>query len=100
MDHEFPCSKEEACQCWTVPDWLKVANNSFNDYARENNILNDAEICNDDANGFISDRLLPDDKKEEVSDEYFFDHLKDDNSEEDHGESEKYDNFNEYDVEG
>ncbi len=34
-----------------------------------------------------------------MSDKYFFDHLKDDNSDEHHGESEKYDNYNEYSEE-
>jgi hypothetical protein len=68
-----------------VPERLKVTNDpQFAEYARENYIIDDDEICNDDkigdddAKGYFSDGLLPSDKKEEVSDEYFFDHLQDD----------------------
>jgi hypothetical protein len=56
----------------------------FSEYAHENYIIDDDEICNndeignDDAEGYFSDRSLPSDEKEEVSDEYFFDHLQDD----------------------
>ncbi len=49
MDHDFSCSKEEARQCWTVPERLKVTNDSqFTEYACENYIINDDEISDDD----------------------------------------------------
>ncbi len=68
-------------------------------YARENYILDDAKICDEDAEGYFSPGSLPVDEKEEVLNEYFFHHLKDNNSGEDDGESEKYDNFNKYNAE-
>ncbi len=50
MDHDFLCSKEEACQCWTVPERLKVTNDlEFTEYACENYIIDDDKICDDDA---------------------------------------------------
>jgi hypothetical protein len=68
MDHEFSCSKEEARGCWTVPERLKVTNDpEFTEYVR-NYIIDDEEICHDDADGYFSDGLLPVDKKEEVLD--------------------------------
>ncbi len=45
FDHELSCMKEEACQCWTVPQRLKVTNNpEFEAYARENYYLDDEEL--------------------------------------------------------
>ncbi len=61
--------------------------------------IDDAEICDDDANGYFSDGSLPVDNKEEVSDKYFFDHLKDDISKEDHGESKRYHTFSQFNAE-
>jgi hypothetical protein len=85
MDHDFSCSKEEARQCLTVPERLKVTNDpQFAKYACKNYIIDDDEICDDDeideddAEGYFSDGSLPSDEEEEVSDEYFFDHLQDD----------------------
>ncbi len=82
MDHDFSCLKEEARRCWMVPNHLKVTNDPhFSEYARENYIIDNDEICNDDeiggddAEGYFSVGSLSSDKKEEVSDEYFFDHL-------------------------
>jgi hypothetical protein len=75
MDHDFSCLKEEAQQCWMVPEWLKVTNDpQFTKYARKNYIINDDKIsdddkiCDDDAEGYFSDGSLPSDEKEEVSD--------------------------------
>jgi hypothetical protein len=100
MDRDFSCSKEEARRCWTVPEWPKVTNDpEFTEYAHENYIINDDEICDDDAIGYFSERSLPSDEKEEVSDEYFFDHLQDDITEDNHGEGEGYNPFNEFDAE-
>jgi hypothetical protein len=80
MDHEVSCSKEEVHQCWTVPDRLKVTNDlEFNAYACDHYILDDGEIADDEADGYVSDGLLPSDKKDEVMDN--------ENSNEDHGES-------------
>jgi hypothetical protein len=83
-----------------VPEWLKVTNNpEFTEYASENYIIDDDEICDDDAEGYNSDGLLPSDKKEEVSDKYFFDHLQDDITEDHHGEAKGYNTFNKFDAE-
>ncbi len=100
MDHDFSCSKEEARQCWMVPERLKVTNNpEFTEYVCKNYIIDDGKICGDDAKGYFLVRLLLSDKKEEVSDEYFFDHLQDDISKENHGEGEGYNTFNEFNAE-
>jgi hypothetical protein len=86
MDHDFSCSNEEVCRCWTVPERLKVTNGpEFTEYACEKYIINDDKICDDDAKGYFSDISLPSDEKEEVLDEYFFDHLQDDITEDSHG---------------
>ncbi len=76
IDHDFSCSKEEAQQCWTVPERLKVTNDpQFAEYAHENYIIDDDEICNDDeignddAKGYFLDGSLPSGEKEEVSNE-------------------------------
>jgi hypothetical protein len=99
MDHDFSCSKEEAHQCWMVPERLKVTTNpEFTNYACKN-IIDDDKICDDDAKCYFLDGSLPSDKKEEVSNEYFFDHLQDDISEENHEVGKGYDTFNEFDAE-
>jgi hypothetical protein len=107
MDHDFSCSKEEAQQCWMVPEHLKVTNDpQFAEYACENYIIDDDEICNDDeignddAKGYFSNRLLPSDKKEEVSDEYFFDHLQDDITEDYPEEVKRLPTSNAFDAKG
>ncbi len=59
MDHDFSCSKEEACRCLMVPEWLKITNDpKFIEYARENYIIDDDKICDDDAKGYFSDGSL------------------------------------------
>jgi hypothetical protein len=107
MDRDFSCSKEEARQCWTVPERLRVTNDpQFTKYARKNYIINDDEIsnddniCDDDAEGYFSDGSLPSDEKEEVSNEYFFDHLQDDITEDYNVESKGCIQYNEFDAEG
>ncbi len=86
--------------CWMVPKRLKVTNDpKFIEYACENYIIDDDEICDDDSKGYFSDGSLPSDKKEKVSDEYFFDHLQDDITEDHHGEGEGYNPFNKFDAE-
>ncbi len=78
MDHDFSFSKEEAQRCWTVPERIKVTNDpQFAEYAPENYIIDNDEICDDDeigdddAKGYFLDGSLPSDEKEEVSNEYF-----------------------------
>jgi hypothetical protein len=90
-----------------VPERLKVTNDpQFTKYARKNYIINDGEIsdddeiCNDDAEGYFSDRLLPSDEKEEVSDEFFFVHLQDDITEDYSVEGEGCTQYNKFDAEG
>ncbi len=74
-----------------VPKQLKVTNNpEFTKYARENYIIDDDKICDDDAKGYFSDGSLPSEEKEEVLDDNFFDHLQDDIIEGNHGEGERY----------
>ncbi len=91
MDHEFSCSKEEAHQYWTVPDWHKVSNNpEMNAHAHEHHILDDGVVADDDADGYFSDGQLPSDKKEEVTDNCFFDHLKYGYANEYHGQREDF----------
>jgi hypothetical protein len=98
VDHAFLYSKEEVCQCWTVPKRLKVTNDpEFTEYACKNYIIDDDKICDYDAKGYFSDGLLPSDKKEEESDE--FDHLQDDITEDNHVEDKEYNPFNKFDAE-
>jgi hypothetical protein len=100
MDHDFSCSKEEVHRCWRVPEWLKVINDpEFTEYARENYIIDDDKICDDDAEGYFSDGSSPSDEKEEVSDEYFFDHLQDDITEDNDVKGKGYNPFNKFDAE-
>jgi hypothetical protein len=55
-DHEFSCLKEEARRCWMVAEWLKVTNDpEFTKYVRKNYIIDDEEICEDDAKDYFSD---------------------------------------------
>ncbi len=84
FDHELSCTKEEACQCWTVPQWLKVTNNpEFEAYMWENYYLDDEEPIEDINDGYFSAGLLPPNEKDEVLDDYFFEHLNDDSSTQD-----------------
>ncbi len=56
-DHEFSCLKEEARQCWMVAEWLKVTNDpEFTKYVHKNYIIDDEEICDNDAKDYFSDR--------------------------------------------
>ncbi len=48
-DHEFSCSKEKACSCWTLSDCLNVTHDpQFEEYVRENYYLAD-----DDNDGYF-----------------------------------------------
>ena len=84
FDHELSCTKEEACQCWTVPQWLKVTNDpEFEAYMWENYYLDDEEPIEDINDGYLSNGSLPPNEKDEVLDDYFFEHLNDDSSTQD-----------------
>ena len=70
------CSKAEARQCWTLPQFLKVTNDAeFAEYAANNYNLdedsNDA-AKQDNSSGYFSDKELQEDEKEEVTDDDFF----------------------------
>ncbi len=50
MDHEFSCLKEQARQCWMVPEQLKVTKDpKFTKCVDKNYIIDDEEICDDNA---------------------------------------------------
>jgi hypothetical protein len=69
FDHIFSCTKKDARQSWTVPQWLQATNDPyFEANTRENYNLHDEEAIEDTGNnGYFSNRSLPPDKKEEVS---------------------------------
>jgi hypothetical protein len=73
VDHKVPCSKEEARWCWTLPQLLKVTNNTeFSNYVSANHYLDDNSAADDeDDDGYFSDETLPDDERDEVTDETF-----------------------------
>jgi hypothetical protein len=78
FDHELSCTKEEACQCWMVPQRLQVTNNQeFEAYVQKNCYLGDEEAMEEINDGYFSNGLLPPNKKDKVSDNYFFEHLND-----------------------
>jgi hypothetical protein len=76
LTHDMSCSKAEARECWTLPQFLKVTNNAeFAESAAKNYNLDEdfpdaAE--EDDSTGYFSDEELQDDEKEEVTDDDFF----------------------------
>jgi hypothetical protein len=79
LNHDMSCSKAEAHQCWTLPQFLKVTNDAvFAEYAANNYNLdedsNDA-AKQDDSSGYFSDKELQEDEKEEVTDDDFFNFL-------------------------
>ncbi len=50
LSHEMSCTKEEACNCWTLPEMLRVtSNNDFKAYAEENYYLRDEECSEGDS---------------------------------------------------
>jgi hypothetical protein len=76
LNHDMSCSKAEARQCWTLPQFLKVTNDAeFAEYAANNyNLDEDSPDAaeQDDSSGYFSDEELQDDEKEEVTDDDFF----------------------------
>jgi hypothetical protein len=75
-DIDMTCSKAEARQCWTLPQFLKVTIDAeFAEYAANNyNLDEDSPDAaeQDDSSGYFSDEELQDDEKEEVTDDDFF----------------------------
>jgi hypothetical protein len=69
------CSKADAHQCWTLPQFLKVTNDAeFAEYAVNNyNLDEDSTDAakQDDSSGY-ADEELQEDEKEEVKDDDFF----------------------------
>ena len=76
LNHDMSCSKAEARECWTLPQFLKVTNDEeFAEYAAKNYILDEDSSDADeqeDSSGYFSDEELQDDEKEEVMDDDFF----------------------------
>jgi len=70
------CSKAEARECWTLPQFLKVTNDEeFAEYAAKNYILDEDSSDaaeQEDSSGHFSDEELQEDEKEEVTDDDFF----------------------------
>ncbi len=49
FDHKVSCSKEEVCRCWTLPQLLKVKNNTeFSDNISANYHINDGSAADDE----------------------------------------------------
>jgi len=75
LNHDMSCSKAEARECWTLPQFLKVTNDEeFAEYTAKNFILEDSSDAaeQEDSSGYFSDEELQDDEKEEVMDDDFF----------------------------
>ena len=76
LNHDMSCSKAEARECWTLPQFLKVTTNAeFAEYAANNNILDNKSTDaakKDESLGYFSDEELQEDEKEEVTDDDFF----------------------------
>ena len=76
LNHDMSCSKAEARECWTLPQFLKVTNDEeFAEYAAKNYILDEDSSDADeqeDSSGYFSDEELQDNEKEEVTDDDFF----------------------------
>ena len=77
FDHEVSCSEEEARQSWTLPQLLKITNNTeFSGYVSSIYHLDDGSAADDeDDDGYFSDEMLPEDERDEVTDENFLKHL-------------------------
>jgi hypothetical protein len=77
FNHKVSCSEEEAHWCWTLPQLLKITNNTeFSDYVSLIYHLDDGSAADDeDDNGYFSDEMLPEDERDEVTDENFLKHL-------------------------
>jgi hypothetical protein len=76
LNHDMSCSKVEAHECWTLPQFLKVTNDvEFAEYAANNYILDEKSTDaaeKDGSLGYFSDEELQEDEKEEVTDDDFF----------------------------
>ena len=76
LNHDMSCSKAEARECWTLPQFLKLTNDAeFAEYAAKNYIVDEDSSDaaeQEDSSGYFSDEELQDDEKEEVTDDDFF----------------------------
>jgi hypothetical protein len=76
LTHDMSCSKAEARECWTLPQFLKVTNDAeFAEYAAMNYKLDEDSLDaaeEDESLGYFSDEELQDDEKEVVTDDDFF----------------------------
>jgi hypothetical protein len=73
-------TKEEARNCWTLPETLCVTrDDNFKAYAEENYYLRDEEFSEGDGeeDGYFSDGMLPTSERDKVDDDFFFQHLLD-----------------------
>ncbi len=77
FDHEVSCSEEEARWCWTLPQLLKITNNTeFPDYVSSIYHLDDGFAADDENdNGYFSDQILLEDERDAITDEDFLKHL-------------------------
>jgi transposase InsO family protein len=68
LNHDMSCSKAEAHQCWTLPQFLKVTNNAeFAEYAaKKYNLDEDSTDAakQDDSSGYFSDKELQEDENQ------------------------------------
>ena len=75
LNHDMSCSKVEAHQRWTLPQFLKVTNYAeFAEYTADNYNLDEdsTDVAEQDNSGYFSDEELQEDEKEEVTDDDFF----------------------------
>ncbi len=65
LNHDMSCSKAEACECWTLPQFLKVTKDAeFAEYAANNCILdyNSTDAAKkDESSRYFSDEELQED---------------------------------------
>ncbi len=75
-NHEVSCTKEEARNCWTLPEMLCVTSDgNFKAYPEENYYLGDEEFSDGDGedDGYFLDDMT--NKRDKVDDDFFFQHL-------------------------
>ncbi len=80
--HPLLCSKEEACKCWTLPEYLHVTNDeAFATYIAQHFYVHDKEYTSnfnavtDNEFGYLSKEELSKTEENEVSDDYFYANL-------------------------
>jgi hypothetical protein len=77
--HSLLCSKEEACKCWALPEYLRVTNDeAFTMYTAQHFYVHDKEYTShsnsvtDNESGYFSEEELSKDEEHEVTDDYFY----------------------------